>query len=330
MDIRNDSTSSDRVDPAAPAGAAEVLARAALLTGVPQDAAAMLVNCSPSRHLGEGEVLLTRGQENRTLFLVLEGSLAVHLGGPRDAAHARAGPGECVGELSVVDGHAVSADVIATGPARVLAIDRDALWAAIDASPVLARNLLAILSGRVRQNTHAIADAARLQHVFQQAATVDGLTGLRNRRWMDETFTRQLERTLHEGRAASLMMLDVDGFKRLNDAHGHLVGDATLCRIARVLSDHLRPQDLLARYGGDEFTLLLPDADIEEAVRTAERLRAAVAAAVPDPQYDPLPPATVSIGVATARLSNSLHGLIAAADAALYRAKEGGRNKVSR
>jgi diguanylate cyclase (GGDEF)-like protein len=321
---------SAHVDSASLAGAADALARAALLTDVPRDVAAVLVAGSPTRCLRDGEALLTRGQENRTLFLVLEGNLAVHLGGSRDPAHARVGPGECVGELSVVDGHAASADVLATSPARVLAIDRDALWVAIDASPVLARNLLAILSGRVRQNTQAIADAARLQHVFQQAATVDGLTGLRNRRWMDETFTRQLERTLHEGRAASLMMLDVDGFKRLNDAHGHLVGDATLCRIARVLSDHLRPQDLLARYGGDEFALLLPDADIEEAVRTAERLRAAVAAAVPDPQYDPLPPATVSVGVATARLSNSLHGLIASADAALYRAKEGGRNKVSR
>jgi diguanylate cyclase (GGDEF)-like protein len=159
---------------------------------------------------------------------------------------------------------------------------------------------------------------------------VDGLTGLRNRRWLDDAFARQLTRTLRTGQTASMLMIDVDGFKQINDRHGHLIGDAVLCRVARLLSDRVRPQDLLARYAGDEFLLMLPECDIDDATALADRLRTAVATAADDPRHEPLPPTTVSIGVATARLSDSLPALIGLADSALYRAKHAGRNRISR
>jgi diguanylate cyclase (GGDEF)-like protein len=125
-------------------------------------------------------------------------------------------------------------------------------------------------------------------------------------------------------------MIDVEGFKQINDTHGHLIGDAVLCRVARTLAERLRPHDLLARYAGDEFLLMLPECDIDEATALADRLRQAVVTAGDDPSHDPLPPMTVSIGVATARLSDSLPALIGLADSALYRAKESGRNRISR
>jgi diguanylate cyclase (GGDEF)-like protein len=126
----------------------------------------------------------------------------------------------------------------------------------------------------------------------------------------------------------SLLMIDVDRFKALNDEHGHLTGDAVLRALAQTLSTHVRPQDLLARYGGEEFSLLLPNIAIDDALIIAERLRKVVSRAGED--QAPLPGTTVSIGVAAASGATALSALVSDADAALYRAKQAGRNRVSR
>jgi diguanylate cyclase (GGDEF)-like protein len=167
-----------------------------------------------------------------------------------------------------------------------------------------------------------------MEHHFERVAMVDGLTGLPNRRSLDDTFARQLTRTLRAQQPASLLMIDVDLFKRLNDQYGHLTGDAVLRRVAQTLRNQVRPQDLLARYGGEEFSLLLPNTEADAALAIAERLRQATARAGED-EADPLPFASVSIGVATARGPISLSELMSQSDAALYRAKQAGRNRVS-
>jgi diguanylate cyclase (GGDEF)-like protein len=169
-----------------------------------------------------------------------------------------------------------------------------------------------------------------LEHHFERVAMVDGLTELPNRRSLDDTFARQLTRSLREQQPVSLLMVDVDHFKRLNDTHGHLVGDDVLRRLARILRRQVRPQDFVARYGGEEFALMLPNTDIEAAAMIADRLRAAIGNPESEDASKHLPPATVSVGVAAARSPISLSELISQADAALYRAKQAGRNRVSR
>ena len=293
-----------------------------LFWGAPPALVSSVVSGSETRELGSGDVLLRVGSPNDDLFVVLSGSLSVYLPGV-EQPYIRLGVGECAGEISVLDGQSVSGDVIAHEATVVLSIDREQLWRLLDESDAVARNLLRILAGRVRSDDAVIGESSRQKRHLEQLATVDQLTGLRNRRWLDEAFDRQLARAVRTGQSMSVMMIDIDHFKQLNDAHGHAYGDAVLRRVAQTLADGLRPQDLAARYGGEEFAVLLPGIDQENAVAIAERIRDAVEADGKAAGQ----PVTVSIGIASRSGDQPLTALLESADEALYRAKNAGRNR---
>jgi diguanylate cyclase (GGDEF)-like protein len=157
----------------------------------------------------------------------------------------------------------------------------------------------------------------------------DPLTGLVNRRRFFDIAGAERSRARRSGERLALMLLDIDHFKRVNDLYGHQVGDRLLCRFARVLEAHLRPFDVVGRYGGEEFVALLPGADTPGALTAAERLRAAVAATDFDDQG--IIRLTMSAGVVAADPPEipPVSALVASADRALYRAKHGGRNRVT-
>ncbi|HEX6986177.1 MAG TPA: GGDEF domain-containing protein, partial [Planctomycetaceae bacterium] len=160
-------------------------------------------------------------------------------------------------------------------------------------------------------------------------AATDPLTELPNRRALRERLADALEAAGRAGRPVSLALLDVDRFKQFNDAFGHPAGDDVLRAFAALLRRASRSGDLPARFGGEEFAVLLPDADAREASAAAERLRGAIEGAA-----WPLRPVTASFGVATvfppSQPDESVADvLIAAADAALYRSKAAGRNRVT-
>ena len=171
----------------------------------------------------------------------------------------------------------------------------------------------------------------RLLWETQTLSHLDPLTGLANRRFLVEQAPRIWRQARRDGTRVAAMLLDIDHFKRLNDAHGHAAGDAVLCAVASVLTATVRPADVLARTGGEELVVLGLVSDAEEARRLAERLRAAVAGTrTPDEHA-----VTASIGVALTRPvdgedpGDALWRLVDRADAAMYEAKQQGRDRVA-
>lgn len=169
---------------------------------------------------------------------------------------------------------------------------------------------------------------ARYHEEIYQLAVHDPLTELHNRRHFCEMADKEIGRALRHGRPLALCIIDVDLFKPVNDRYGHISGDEVLRQIGALVRNHARNDDLAARIGGEEFALLLSECEREPAVRLAERLREAVAAAGFAPGGEPQR-ITISIGIATLSADrDSRPALMAAADAALYRAKSEGRNRV--
>ncbi|EPX85441.1 diguanylate cyclase [Salipiger mucosus] len=192
------------------------------------------------------------------------------------------------------------------------------------------------LAIRVPRQVRRKRTADRLRANMRQglrAALTDPLTGLFNRRYALPHLGRLVERCKRTGRGFAVMVLDIDHFKRVNDRHGHTAGDAVLVDLAERLSTNLRAADLVARIGGEEFLVAMPDADREAAVRTAERLCRVMAAdpvRLPGAQGGAIP-VTLSIGVALAGggACDTPEGLADRADRALYAAKNAGRNRVA-
>jgi diguanylate cyclase (GGDEF)-like protein len=173
----------------------------------------------------------------------------------------------------------------------------------------------------------ASLESAHLHSTARELADLDGLTHLPNRRRFGTDIETEWERCRRYGRPLSLVMMDLDHFKRLNDEHGHLLGDEVLREVARVLVDGLRTTDTAYRYGGEEIVVLLRETRLEDASSAAERLRAAVAA-IRMPQH-PEVTVSASAGVSTRRSTMSGHTeLLAEADRALYEAKRLGRDRV--
>lgn len=169
----------------------------------------------------------------------------------------------------------------------------------------------------------------RLRESLRVQSLRDPLTGLYNRRYLEENLFRELQRCERRGLPLSVMMIDVDHFKRFNDEHGHAAGDAILASVAETLGKLTRGEDIACRFGGEEFTIVLPEAPLDIALRRAEQIRAAVATASVIHLRRPIGPVTVSIGVATSPgQGESPDHLLAVADSALYQAKAQGRNRV--
>ena len=286
-----------------------------------------LIKDLPVLRLKKGEVLIQKGQSNTTLYLVLRGRFSIKLDSPQGKPVALIESGQAVGELSVIDHRPTSADVVAEMPSQILTINEETFWRLIALSHQFSKNMFLLLTQRLRTSNFTISENVRLRELLEHDANVDSLTGLRNRRWLDENFHRFIERAHRSDRPLSLIMFDVDHFKKFNDSYGHAAGDRVLASVGRAVDTRLRPSDFGVRYGGEEFSVICLETDLAGGFVAAERLRQKVSLMpLQSIEGTTLPCVTISLGVGQLiKAENSSH-FIKRVDEALYRAKNRGRN----
>jgi two-component system cell cycle response regulator len=194
--------------------------------------------------------------------------------------------------------------------------------------PVERNELAARVRTQIRRQRYAVELRESVNHTLALAVT-DELTGLYNRRYFDRHLAMMLEKAREQHRDMALMVIDMDYFKAVNDTHGHDAGDCVLKEFSARLRRNIRGVDLACRFGGEEFVVLMPDTDYQQAQSVAERVRTAVAERLFNVGVEKALTITVSVGVALNEFdTDTPEMLLKRADVALYRAKREGRNRV--
>jgi diguanylate cyclase (GGDEF)-like protein len=228
------------------------------------------------------------------------------------------------------------ATIVIVGMSVLASVLLDVVWHLLAGWPLAARSVIIatlvpipISAVGAGVTFRLIAALDRALRRVEELALTDPLTGVRNRRCFMQVAALEFERATRHGRPMALVLIDVDHFKQINDRHGHQMGDQSLIDIAQACQRTLRRTDLLARFGGEEFIVLLPETGQREAVRLAERMREAVHTDLRLPDHPSTGAVTISLGaVALSRATPTLDLLIQAADQALYDAKRSGRDRV--
>lgn len=196
------------------------------------------------------------------------------------------------------------------------------------ADPVLSQDWMQDFIQRAAERLNVTLGNIKLREDLQRYSFEDALTGLRNRRYFDDSLTRDIQLARRNQTALSLLICDIDHFKKFNDEFGHEAGDVALQQVATELKRHFRESDIPCRLGGEEFVVLMRDADIKAAMAKAEKLRADIADKPIHYRDQDLGKLTISIGVVEWQDENEGDDLLRRADKALYSAKQGGRNRV--
>jgi len=268
------------------------------------------------------EVLITPGKYNRSVYFILSGRLRVHLGALTNEPISILGPGDSVGEMSVIDLQLTSAYVVADAETRLLSMDEDILWSLVRSSHAIACNLLYILTKRLRHADSIISGGIPIDRE-RCHGYMDALTGLPNREWLDDFLGRHCHRASVSAAPLSLILADIDSFRAFTDKFGRVCGDRMLYAIAYTMKTHLRPTEMIARYGVAGFAILLPDTDMAAARTVAVRLYENLMNSTPVmPDLAETERPAISMGVAQFRQGQDADIFLAETDAALYRAKQ--------
>lgn len=250
--------------------------------------------------------------------------------GPRGFAQSLGGLAAGVGAMSVF--HGVHAAPQTHGITTALAVTSISLYLLLVGHVAYTRNQVLHRSRQKQHETERelkqqIEENRLLQARLQEQANRDPLTGLYNRRYLDDSLPREMARCLRQGDPLSLVLIDLDHFKAVNDHHGHSVGDQVISQLGQVLTSLSRASDIVCRFGGEEFLVVLPGTGLEAAEARAEEYRRALES-TPVVTENASLMITLSAGVACSYREVAADELVRLADQALYRAKEAGRNRV--
>jgi diguanylate cyclase len=186
------------------------------------------------------------------------------------------------------------------------------------------------LENRLKASKQEINQLQENLETVRHESLTDPLTGLANRKYFDQMLEKTTSASRHKDEPLSLLLTDIDHFKKFNDTYGHLTGDQVLRLVAQSVQQNVKGQDIAARYGGEEFAVILPNTGLRQAVTVADHIRRAVVAKdlIKRSTGEQLGRVTISIGVASVRAGETIQALIERADACLYAAKRNGRNRV--
>ena len=289
-----------------------------------------------TENLAKGRWLFRQGEPGDRLYLVEKGRVAISVARSdgKEMTLATFDRGSFFGEMSIIDGEPRSAGCRAEVRSRLLSLAKSSFYELKHDNPGIAFKLMRrmILDARDRmQHTNAfLSELVQWGEEARRRAITDELTGLYNRRYLDDTLEHMVASTQHNESELSLVMIDLDHFSSINELYSQSVGDQVLTHVVEVFRQSLRDGDVAARYGGDEFNIILPATDREAALEVCSTIRQRVEAL--DMLRDrggPINGVTTSQGIATLpENANDAQGLREAADAALYAAKEAGRNRV--
>jgi len=284
----------------------------------------------------EGEIIFREGDKGSTLYIVLSGkiSISIRLTDGREKEIAELTSGNFFGEMSIFENAPRSATCRTKEKSLLYVLHKNDFMKLIGEHPYIAikimYRMLNSTSQRLRGTGEFLSDMVLWGQRARKRAITDEMTGLYNRRFIEDTLQSYFVSSRERGKPLSVIMIDLDHFRQINETYTSKVGDQVITAVVDVFRKHVREKDIVARYGGDEFTIVLPDTDTDEAGNIAGSICSDVADLnILETLRGPIARITTSQGVAGfPRNGKSLKVLMEMADRALYRAKKQGRNRV--
>jgi diguanylate cyclase (GGDEF)-like protein len=289
------------------------------------------------RRLKKDEILFNEGDEGQELFIVESGKLGVSVRTKdgTDLDVAEFGPGDFFGEMSIFEQEPRSATCYTKSASVLQSLHESNLLSLIENDPVPAmkimRRMLSITRSRLDNTGSFLTEMVQWGEAARKRSITDELTGFFNRRYLDEALPSLIQAARDEKKQLCVCMLDLDHFRQINEQISHAVGDEIIKKAVSILKDVLLPTDTPVRYGGDEFVILMPETAPEDGAKRAENVRKGLNELDLLKDYEcSVKQVTTSIGLACfPDHAKNVAGLKEAADQALYRAKEEGRNRVN-
>jgi len=286
--------------------------------------------------IGENVMLFREGEEGNEMFIVQTGSVKTSIRMPdsSDKELAMFKSGDFFGEMSIFDNAPRSATCKTVDKASLISLKDTDLFSMIERNPEIAikimYRMLNITTQRLRDTGEFLSDMVQWGEAARKRTITDEFTGAYNRRFLDDFLPEYFEAARKKSKPLSLVMADLDHFRDINESFGHETGDRIILEVVSIFRKHLRETDIIARYGGDEFTLLFPDTSAEVVMEVAEKIRVDVEGLdVLNGGNEKIKKVTTSQGLASfPENAESLEKLKEMADQALYKAKENGRNRV--